>query len=135
MLQVKIDGTELTNVKFANVSLTRDLDAWGEYVGNPSPLRVTIERRCSLQEDRQIAMFLAAKKNPKNVSLTIMMLNAAAGDSVVFELTNAFVASWRLINESAQVAYESIELYAGNCKMTAAGGGNKSYKTTLTIPK
>ncbi|MDP9808298.1 hypothetical protein J2W42_001136 [Rhizobium tibeticum] len=135
MLEVKIDGTELTNVQFAQVSLTRDLDARGEYVGNPSPLHVTIERRCSLQEDRQIAMFLAAKKNPKKVALTIRMLNAAGSDSVVFELTNAFVANWRLINESEQVAYESIELYAGDCQMTAAGGGNKSYKTTMVIPE
>lgn len=135
MLEVKIDGTELTNVRFAQVSLTRELDGWGEYVGNPSPLHVTIERRCSLQEDRQIAMFLAAKKNPKKVALTVKMLNSAGSDSVVFEMTNAFVAKWRLINESRQVAYESIELYSGDCKMTAAGEGNKSYDIEMVIPK
>jgi len=135
MIKVKFDGTELTNVQFAQVSLQRSTDDRGEFIGNPPPFHVSIERRCSLQEDRQIALFLAAKKNPKQMAVTIRMHNEADSDSVVFEMTNAFVAKWHLINESNQVAFESVELYSGDCKMTATGGGNSSYDIKMLIPK
>ncbi len=133
MISVKIDGTDLTNVILARVSLTRSLDQWGENIGDPPPFHVRIERRCSVQEDRQIAMFLAAAKIPKKVALTIKMQNAPGNDSVVFEMTSAFVANWKLGSVSQQVAYESIELFSGECKMTAAGSGNKSYKIDAFI--
>ncbi len=135
MISVKIDGTDLTNVILARVSLRRDLDSWGDYVGDPPPFHIRIERRCSVQEDRQIAMFLAAIKIPKKVSLTIKMQNSPNNDSVVFDMTNAFVANWELSNESRQVAFESIELFSGDCKMTAAGAGSTDYNIRAFIPE
>ncbi len=57
----------------------------------------------------QIAMFQAAAENSQEVILTIRMQNSPGNDSVVFEMTNAFVANWKLSNESQNVAYESID--------------------------
>lgn len=133
MTKVEIDGVKLTNVIHVMVSLQRK-HSRGEFVGDPPPLHIVIERRCSARAHAQLVPFAAAKKHPKKILLSIKMPNAGGTESIVFDVKQAFVAEWSLENESKRVAVETLRINAYDCTMTAKGGKKPSkYDTGKTI--